>query len=128
VRRMCCDANIIPVVLGSAGQPLDIGRNSRLIPPHIRRAVQVRDRGCAHPGCDRPVTWTECHHIVEWSRGGPTSVDNCVLLCKVHHREIHTTEWSVRMAADGIPEFIPPPWIDQKQRPRRHPRHLTPVP
>jgi Domain of unknown function (DUF222)/HNH endonuclease len=127
LRRMCCDANVIPVVLGAPSRPLDIGRNDRIIPPHIRRAVQVRDRGCAHPGCDRPITWTECHHIVEWSRGGPTCVDNLTLLCKVHHREIHSTEWVVRMADDGIPEFIPPPWIDPEQHPRRHPRYRQPV-
>jgi hypothetical protein len=85
LRQMCCDTTIIPIVLGAAGQPLDIGRNSRTIPPHIRRAVHVRDRGCAHPGCDRPITWSECHHIIEWAHGGPTSIDNLVLLCKVHH-------------------------------------------
>jgi hypothetical protein len=127
LRRMCCDANVIPVVLDGAGRPIDVGRSQRSIPPWIRRAVQVRDRGCAHPGCDRPASWSECHHIVEWARGGPTSVDNCVLLCKVHHREIHSTEWIVRTGADGIPEFVPPAWIDPEQRPRRHPRYLQPV-
>jgi hypothetical protein len=128
LRRMCCDANVIPVVLGAPSRPVDIGRNDRIIPPHIRRAVQIRDRGCAHPGCNRPITWSECHHIVEWSRRGPTCVDNLTLLCKVHHREIHSTEWVVRMADDGIPEFIPPRFIDPEQRPRRHPRYLIPVP
>jgi hypothetical protein len=127
LRRMCCDANVIPVVLNGAGRPIDIGHSKRSIPSWIRRAVQVRDRGCAHPGCDRPPSWVECHHIVEWFRGGPTSVDNCVLLCRVHHREIHSTEWIVRTASDGIPEFVPPVWIDPEQRPRRHPRYLRPV-
>jgi hypothetical protein len=127
LRRMCCDANVIPVVLNGAGRPIDVGHGNRSIPSWIRRAVQVRDRGCAHPGCDRPPSWSECHHIIEWFRGGPTSVDNCVLLCRVHHREIHSTEWIVRTASDGIPEFVPPAWIDPEQRPRRHPRYLQPV-
>jgi Domain of unknown function (DUF222)/HNH endonuclease len=123
LRMLCCDARILPVVLGGAGQPLDVGRRGRTIPPAIRTAVEVRDRGCAHPGCDRPPSWSEVHHVIHWAHGGSTSVGNCVMLCHVHHREIHSTEWEVRIPADGIPEFIPPPWIDPSQTPRRQPRH-----
>jgi 5-methylcytosine-specific restriction protein A len=122
VRMMCCDAGLIPIVLGGHGEPLDVGRDRRTIPTAIRRAVTVRDRGCAHPGCDRPPSWTEIHHIKEWSKGGHTRLDNLVMLCRTHHREIHATEWLVRIARDGLPEFIPPAWIDKDQRPRRHPR------
>jgi Domain of unknown function (DUF222)/HNH endonuclease len=123
LRMLCCDARIIPVVLGGAGQPLDIGRRGRTIPPAIRQAVEVRDRGCAHPGCDRPPSWSEVHHVIHWAHGGSTSVGNCVMLCRVHHREIHATDWVVRIAADGIPEFVPPRWIDPSQAPRRQPHH-----
>jgi 5-methylcytosine-specific restriction protein A len=122
VRMMCCDAGLIPIVLGGHGEPLDVGRDRRSIPTAIRRAVTVRDHGCAHPGCDRPPSWTEIHHIKEWSRGGHTRLDNLVMLCRTHHREIHATEWLVRIARDGLPEFIPPAWIDKDQVPRRHPR------
>jgi hypothetical protein len=122
LRALCCDATVIPAVLGSASQPLDIGRATRTIPDGLRRAVTVRDRGCAHPGCDRPPSWSEIHHIREWAHGGATKLDNLVMLCKVHHREIHSTDWIVRIARDGLPEFIPPPWIDKSRRPRRHPR------
>ncbi|HZG91422.1 MAG TPA: DUF222 domain-containing protein [Pseudonocardia sp.] len=126
LRLLCCDATVIPVVMNGAGQPLDVGRATRTIPDGLRRAVAVRDRGCAHPGCDRPPTWCEIHHIKEWSRGGETRLDNLVMLCRVHHREIHSTDWAVRIAPDGLPEFRPPTWIDPQQRPRRS-RHARPL-
>ncbi len=61
--------------------------------------------------------------MIHWAHGGVTSVENCVMLCRVHHREIHSTEWEVRIGPDGIPEFIPPPWIDPARKPRRQPHH-----
>ena len=122
LRRLCCDAGVIPVVMNGAGQPLDVGRSQRTIPAGLRSAVTVRDGGCAHPGCDRPPAWSEIHHIKEWSCGGDTGLHNVVMLCKVHHREIHSTDWLVRMRSDGIPEFIPPEWIDPARKPRSHPR------
>jgi hypothetical protein len=121
LRQVCCDAGVIPMVLNGAGQPLDVGRTRRSVPPAIRRAVAVRDRGCAHPGCDRPATWCQVHHITEWAKGGHTRLDNLVMLCGVHHGEIHSTSWAVRIGADGIPEFIPPVWLDREQKPRRRP-------
>jgi 5-methylcytosine-specific restriction protein A len=118
LRMLCCDAAVVPIVLNGRGQPLDVGRITRTIPDGLRRAVAARDRGCAHPGCGRPVSWTECHHIIPWEHGGPTTLSNLVMLCRVHHRQIHSTDWVVRIR-DGLPEFIPPPWIDPEQRPRR---------
>lgn len=118
MRMLACDAAIIPVVLGGAGQPLDVGRLTRTIPDGLRRAVAARDLGCAHPGCGRPRSWCEVHHIVAWEDGGETALHNCVMLCKVHHRQIHRTEWMVRIR-DGLPEFIPPIWIDRHRTPRR---------
>jgi hypothetical protein len=118
LRMLCCDAAVIPVVMGGNGQPLDVGRITRTIPDGLRRAVAARDRGCAHPGCGRPVSWTECHHIIPWEHGGPTTLSNLVMLCRAHHRQIHSTEWTVRIR-DGLPEFIPPRWIDPEQRARR---------
>ena len=118
LRMLCCDAAVIPIVMGGTGPPLDVGRITRTIPDGLRRAVAARDRGCAHPGCGRPASWCEVHHVVEWENGGPTRLDNLVMLCRVHHRQIHSTDWTVRIR-DGLPEFIPPPWIDPGQRPRR---------
>jgi hypothetical protein len=78
LRHLCCDAGVIPVVLDGAGQPLDVGRSSRTIPGPLRRAVIARDRGCAHPGCDRPVSWSEIHHIIPWEKQGETKLLNLV--------------------------------------------------
>jgi hypothetical protein len=121
LRMLACDAGIVPIVMNGDGQPLDVGRLRRTIPEGLRRAVTARDRGCAHPGCDRPPSWCEIHHIVPWELDGETSLGNCVMLCKVHHRLLHHSEWIVRIR-DGLPEFVPPRWIDPMQRPRRQPR------
>jgi Domain of unknown function (DUF222)/HNH endonuclease len=118
LRMLCCDAAVVPVVMGGKGQPLDVGRITRTIPDGLRRAVAARDRGCAHPGCGRPASWCEVHHVKEWENGGETRLSNLVMLCRVHHRQIHSSEWTVRIR-DGLPEFIPPRWIDPEQHPRR---------
>ena len=118
LRMLCCDAAVVPVVLNGTGQPLDVGRATRAIPDGLRRAVAARDLGCAHPGCGRPVSWCHCHHIVPWELGGETALSNLVMLCAAHHRQIHSTEWIIRIR-DGLPEFIPPRWVDPEQRPRR---------
>jgi hypothetical protein len=125
LRMLACDANVIPVVMDGKGQPLDVGLSTRVIPDGLRRAVTARDRGCAHPGCDRPPSWTDIHHIEHWGHRGPTQINNLVMLCRAHHRQIHHTDWQIRIR-DGLPEFIPPKWIDPDQVPRRkiHP-HLA---
>ena len=122
-RRLLCDCNLIPAVLGSAGEPLDIGRATRTWPTGIRRAVALRDGGCVFPGCDRPARWCEIHHIIFWVDGGPTSLVNGACLCSHHHALIHQGDWQIRMAKDGHPEIIPPTWIDPDQRPRRNHLH-----
>ncbi|MGO4806213.1 DUF222 domain-containing protein [Arthrobacter sp. 2MCAF15] len=128
VRQIACDADIIPVVLGGGRRVLDIGRASRIFPPHIRKALIARDRGCAFPGCTIPATWCDAHHITYWSRGGTTGTENGTLLCSHHHHVIHKENWSIRLT-NGIPWFIPPPHLDPRQAPRRnhyfHPDDLT---
>ncbi|MEU7780968.1 HNH endonuclease signature motif containing protein [Micromonospora parva] len=123
VRRLACDAAILPAVLNGAGQPLDLGRQRRLITGPLRRALVLRDRGCAFPGCDRPPRWCDAHHIHHWADGGTTSLDNAVLLCGHHHRHLHHSDWAVRLAGDGHPEFVPPAWLDPEQLPRRNHYH-----
>jgi 5-methylcytosine-specific restriction protein A len=118
LRMLCCDAAVVPIVLNGTGQPLDVGRATRTIPDGLRRAVAARDRGCAHPGCGRPPSWCEIHHLTPWEHGGETKLSNLAMLCRNHHRQIHSTEWIVRIR-DGLPEFIPPKWIDVEQKPRR---------
>ncbi|MDV8147631.1 HNH endonuclease signature motif containing protein [Arthrobacter sp. B10-11] len=119
VRKIACDADIIPVLLGSQGRVLDIGRTTRIFPPHIRKAITARDHGCAFPGCTIPAPWCEAHHITYWSHGGTTSTDNGTLLCSHHHHLIHKEQWQIRIQT-GIPWFIPPPHIDPHQVPRRN--------
>ncbi|WP_433118931.1 DUF222 domain-containing protein [Micromonospora sp. CA-246542] len=123
VRRLACDAAVLPAVLGGSGQVLDVGRQRRLVTGPLRRALVLRDRGCAFPGCDRPPRWCAAHHIRHWADGGPTSLGNAVLLCGHHHRHVHQTDWVVRLGDDGHPEFVPPAWLDPTQLPRRNEFH-----
>jgi len=125
VRLLCCDAMLLPAVLGTAGQVLDLGRERRLFSGPIRRALMLRDGGCAFPACDRPARWCQGHHVVGWQDGGGTCLSNAVLLCGFHHRLIHQPAgWTVYIdPADGLPTFIPPPWVDPQQRPRRNRYH-----
>ena len=124
LRMLCCDAAVVPIVMNGKGQPLDVGRATRTIPDGLRRAVAARDRGCAQPGCGRPPSWCEVHHVTPWAEGGQTTLAGCVMLCKVHHRQMHFTEWICRIR-DGLPEFIPPAWVDPQRRPRRKPAPLV---
>jgi len=120
VRRMACDARVVPAVLDGAGQPLDLGRQRRLVTGALRRALVLRDGGCAFPACDRPAKWCHGHHIEPWADGGPTSLANTVLICSYHHRLLHHGGWTVHITPDGRPEFTPPTWVDPTQRPRRN--------
>ena len=118
-RRIACTAGIIPVVLGGRGEVLDIGRMSRKLTPHLRRALRLRDGGCAFPLCDRPPNWADAHHIRHWRHGGDTALDNLVLLCRRHHVLVHHSQWEIRMVG-GLPQFHPPAFIDPQRRPLRN--------
>jgi hypothetical protein len=120
--RLLCDANVIPIVLGSHGEPLDIGRLTRTISSGMRRALVARDRGCAFPGCDRPPSWCDAHHCKYWSDGGETALCNLCLLCSYHHDVVHHDGWDITMI-NSMPWFIPPAWIDSDRRPRQHNRY-----
>lgn len=106
LRHMSCNAGIIPVVLNSKGEPLDVGRRQRAFPSSIRRGVVLRDGGCAYPGCHMPHLYSEVHHIEHWQNGGATSLDNAVMLCRFHHMIIHQTDVLVRLNDDRFPEFL----------------------
>jgi hypothetical protein len=124
VRRLCCDAMLLPAVLGSTGQLLDLGRERRLFTGPLRRALVLRDGGCAFPACDRPPRWCAGHHVIPWQDGGSTCLANAVLLCHFHHRAIHQPAgWTVFIAGDGLPTFTPPPWVDPEQKPQRNRYH-----
>jgi Domain of unknown function (DUF222) len=124
VRKLACDAQVLPALLGTDAQPLDLGRSSRTFTPAQRRALGLRDgNGCAFPGCDRPLVWCDGHHIRHWIDGGPTDLANGILLCCYHHTTIHLGDWIIQLAADGKPHFIPPTWIDPAQKPLRNTIH-----
>ncbi|MGH8839680.1 MAG: DUF222 domain-containing protein [Jiangellaceae bacterium] len=125
VRRIGCDAVISRVITDPASVPLDVGRESRSVTAGQWTALVARDRGCAFPGCTRPVEWCIAHHIVHWADGGTTDLDNLVLLCGYHHRVIHHHGRTVVMNRDRRPEIIPPPWIDPDQQPRHNTRPDT---
>jgi len=124
-RLLACDADLVPVTVDGAGSPLDVGRTRRLFIGSIRTALEVRDRGCAWPGCDRPVSWTQAHHIRSWLDGGETSLANGVLLCLFHHHEIEKGDWTVFIRR-GRAWFTPPAWVDPDRRPRVNPMHHPP--
>lgn len=131
LRRLCCDAAVLPVVLGGPSEVLDVGRECRLVTPAIRAALLVRDRGCAFPGCQARPAQCEAHHIVPWWAGGETALPNLVLLCHHHHGLLEPArhglrdQWEVRIALDGAPEFLPPARTDPQRRPIRHTRVLA---
>ena len=88
-RWIACDSTVTRVVLRPDGRPLDVGRTHRVVPPHLRRAVEHRDGHCVFAGCGAPTHWCDVHHLVEWVNDGETSLDNSALLCERHHTKVH---------------------------------------
>lgn len=121
-RQLACDGDLIPVLLDARGAILDQGRAVRLFTRAQRRALTVRDKGCAFPTCDMPAPWCEAHHIQFWSNGGPTDLANGVLLCGRHHTVIHQGSWHIEPASNPRerPPFIPPSHIDPDRKPLRN--------
>ncbi|HUU61826.1 MAG TPA: DUF222 domain-containing protein [Acidimicrobiia bacterium] len=89
VRRLACDASVSAVIVTDGSQPLGVGPSRRVVPPALRRALDLRDRGCTHPGCDIPARWCDAHHLHHWAQGGKTELANLRLLCRRHHRQAH---------------------------------------
>ena len=106
LERIACDSTISRVLLADS-MVIDVGRATRVVSAPTRRALRARDHGCRWPGCDRRVTWSTPHHIVAWSRGGPTHLSNLVLLCYFHHRLVHEGGWQVVQVGREF-RFVPP--------------------
>ncbi|MBO3735900.1 HNH endonuclease signature motif containing protein, partial [Glycomyces niveus] len=102
-RLLACEAAIIPSVFNYAtGEAVELGRTLRLPNAALRRKLELEQpEGCAWSGCDRPVAWTEAHHLQHWADGGPTTAENLILLCRFHHGRIHTPGWSVEKTGPG---------------------------
>ncbi|RMB61709.1 HNH endonuclease signature motif containing protein [Tessaracoccus antarcticus] len=131
-RRLACDAQLVPAVLGGASEVLDVGRARRFFTGGIRAGLVLRDRGCAFPGCDAPPGACEAHHNRPWWAGGATCLSNGVLLCPYHHRLVEPdpgvserVQWQILMDPDtGLPWFTPPRQVDPERRPRLHHRFV----
>jgi len=108
VERLACDSNVTRVLLGSESQVIDVGRSKRVVSGPVRKALDVRDRHCQWPGCDRPAKWSVAHHVVHWIHGGTTDLDNLVLLCHRHHWLVHEGGWQLVRGDGGEMMAIPP--------------------
>ncbi len=108
VERLACDCNVTRILLDADSQVIDVGRSKRVISPAQRRALNVRDKGCRWPGCDRPASYTSGHHIMHWTKGGSTDLDNLTLLCRRHHWLIHEGGWRLVKTDDGGMHAVPP--------------------
>jgi hypothetical protein len=112
----------LAVALDAHGGIMDYGRTQRLATPAMRLALAARDRGCTFPNCDRPASWCEVHHILDWLLFGPTAINNLALVCKYHHRTFESAGWAVEMI-QGRPWWIPPEWLDPNRVPQLNTRH-----
>ena len=122
LQRAACDAVHQVVILDRTGAVVEMRTPQRLATRAMRRALAARDRGCVWPGCDVPSSGCDAHHVVWWSRGGPTCLSNLCLVCPRHHTEIHLEEWRIEMR-EGLPWFRPPKWVDPDQQPVRNNLH-----
>jgi hypothetical protein len=113
VQRLACDADVIRLITGPKSEVLDVGRALRVPAPATRRALAVRDRGCAWPGCERPASWCQVHHLRHWAHHGRSDRDNLALLCYRHHWMVHEGRWQLARDADGVfhavATVLPPP-------------------
>jgi len=133
IRRLACDANIIPLVLGSNSEPLDVGRRVRLVTGAMRRALDARDRGCVV--CGAPPVMCDAHHLISWLDGGDTKVSNLALLCRRHHTDLHRGRWHITIL-DGIVHVTRPAWAETplgrhhgyRRRAVEHPSPPIPTP
>ena len=139
LRRLLCDANIIPVVLGGDSEILDVGVAHRFVTPAIRRALSVRDGECVFPSCTVSDAECDAHHVIPWKHGGPTSLGNLVLLCPHHHALVEPknddpgSRWQIGfhpqtrkplVARPGIPKvmLLPQPEYLRIRRPEYQPQ------
>jgi hypothetical protein len=106
-RRLACDASLVAIIENEQGEPLNVGRKTRTIPPAIRRALSSRDKGCRFPGCSFK-RYVDGHHVKHWAQGGETRLSNLVTLCRFHHRQVHEGQVQVQTLDDGAFRFVRP--------------------
>jgi hypothetical protein len=121
VERLICDTGTIPITIGADGQVLDVGREQRLFTAKQRIGLGVRDGGCRFPGCARPPSWCEAHHVLFWKRDrGRTDIANGILLCRHHHLLVHNNGWDIHREG-ALYTLIPPASVDPERTPRPMP-------
>ncbi|RMB58420.1 HNH endonuclease signature motif containing protein [Tessaracoccus antarcticus] len=132
LRRLCCDADLMPVVLGGPSEILDVGRTQRLVTPAIRKALSLRDGGCVFPQCSAPDSACEAHHLQPWWAGGATALWNLVLLCPHHHQLVEPDRWSrpgdrwiIHIDPDTGQAVVTPPGRTQRFTSRASPPPTT---
>jgi len=105
-RRLSCDASLVTVLEDDAGNVLNVGRKSRIVPGHIRRALRERDGVCQYPGCQESE-YVDAHHIQHWVDGGETRLDNLTTLCRFHHAQLHRGCFDIRLNGNSA-EILSP--------------------
>ena len=131
IRRLACNAELLPIVLGSDSQILDAGNRARLFSAEQRKLMYARDRGCTFPNCKQGVDRCEAHHVHEYSRGGETTLENGAMVCSHHHHLVHETDWRIHVK-NGVPYWVAPLEEDPNQRLLRnvyfHPEKIGQLP
>ncbi len=121
-RRFSCDASVITLVEDEQGEPLNLGRKTRVVSAPLRRLLAARDKGCRFPGCSN-ARYIDMHHIRHWANGGETKPSNLVSLCRFHHRAVHEGGFEVQVLDDGALRFVGP---DRGSLDRAAPGHIQP--
>ncbi len=124
VDRLACDAEIRRIVLDERSVPIQVGRRHRTATDAQWAAAKAIYATCGWKGCDRPISWCQLHHVVEWEHNGPTDLDNLVPLCSTHHHRVHEGNWTIRLMADrtlGIWRPDGAHWGDARPDRRRPP-------
>ena len=117
IERYLCESGSVPIQFDMDGQTLNVGREQRTFTTRQRVALAARDGGCRFPGCDRPPSWTEAHHITPWSQGGNTDIADGILLCRFHHMMIHNNGWAIIREGAADYYLIPPANEDPTRQP-----------
>jgi hypothetical protein len=118
LERNLCDTGLLDVTFDDHGSGVDLGREQRTFSPAQRTALALRDGGCRWPGCDRTPAWTETHHIQHWKDdGGPTNLDQGILLCRADHLRLHNEHWRITRDRIGRYWLTPPFRSDPEQKP-----------
>ena len=123
IRRMACEADIIPMVMDTNGVCLDMGETVRLATYNQRLALRAIHATCAVEGCDMDFDWCEIHHLHPWEKGGLTDLDNLVPLCSYHHHLIHDCDTEPEVLPNRTLRVVPIPLTPAPQR--RRPRDLS---